>query len=431
MTFNDMDGIREYAQETAALRTSPRYRRKLAAHRFSVQYLHGGKEDRSDFIRFIKGKLTHKKTDCLPMTHFDSTRGREREVAHAVASAYSADPHGRSILLFSMFPFYTSGGGQRCAQLAKTFSKLGYDVIYLYLGDNFYTLDRDFIDAARIHQPMQLYSIDEVVELARSAVAAIFEYPAAEFLPVLIALNKHGIPTIYEHIDNWETELGNGWYSREIWLRFLSEAYMLTTTSMRLKELVQMHTDRPVHYIANAVDTDLFDPDRAYDKPTDMVLGTKTLLYYGHLMGEWHDWDLLFNVAESNPSYAFNIIGVGDMKALRALPPNIHILGSKLQNELPAYLCYSDFALLPFALSDIGVYVSPLKIFEYLAMHVPVISTPLPDITGYPNVICSSSVDEWSHVIRDGIPAQPSDDFVHANSWYARCQAILMGVESL
>jgi glycosyltransferase involved in cell wall biosynthesis len=64
------------------------------------------------------------------------------------------------------------------------------------------------------------------------------------------------------------------------------------------------------------------------------------------------------------------------------MPENIHFLGLKKQIDLPSYLYYSDYAILPFKTDEIGKYVSPLKLFEYIAMNKPVISTMLDDIIG-------------------------------------------------
>lgn len=39
---------------------------------------------------------------------------------------------GPNVFIVASIPYYDIGGGQRCSQLAKTFNKMGYNVIYLY-----------------------------------------------------------------------------------------------------------------------------------------------------------------------------------------------------------------------------------------------------------------------------------------------------------
>src|SRR5690606_2733625 len=65
-----------------------------------------------------------------------------------------------------------------------------------------------------------------------------------------------------------------------------------------------------------------------------------------------------------------------------ALPklPNIHYLGKKTYDELPAYIAGWDIAMVPFAHNESTRYVSPTKTPEYLAAGKPVISTPVIDV---------------------------------------------------
>src|SRR5260370_24977130 len=84
----------------------------------------------------------------------------------------------------------------------------------------------------------------------------------------------------------------------------------------------------------------------------------------------------------------------------RRMPVNVHSRVPKPQPSLPAYLQHSDVALLPFKNDEIGKYVSPLKVFEYIAMHKPVLATPLPDIVGYPNVYTSDDAENWVRFVQ-------------------------------
>ena len=122
---------------------------------------------------------------------------------------------------------------------------------------------------------------------------------------------------------------------------------------------------------------------------------------------------------------------IGDDKMLKnrkkEMPKNVHFLGLKKQTDLPAYLCYSDFAILPFKCSDIGNYVSPLKIFEYISMNKYVLATELPDIKGYPNTLFSNKAQDWIEKINEnvGIDIDARNEFIFNNNWYARCSFII------
>jgi glycosyltransferase involved in cell wall biosynthesis len=65
------------------------------------------------------------------------------------------------------------------------------------------------------------------------------------------------------------------------------------------------------------------------------------------------------------------------------LPSNVHVLGPRPYNELPAYVQAFDVALIPYVLNQHTVSVDPLKLLEYLASGRPVVSTPLPEVEKY------------------------------------------------
>ena len=192
-----------------------------------------------------------------------------------------------------------------------------------------------------------------------------------------------------------------------------------------MREKAESDSGRSVIYNPNGVDTDLFDPKKSYERPNDMPEEAKIILYFGHIMGYWFDWDLVYDTAELCPDCGFLMIGYGTAWIKREKPKNVYFLDIKPQAELPAYLAGSDFAMLHINTKEVGVHVSPIKAFEYLAMHKRVLATPLPEIIGYPNVICSNDPKVWAETIKNPPAEAPYDDFVEANSWHARCREII------
>ncbi len=60
--------------------------------------------------------------------------------------------------------------------------------------------------------------------------------------------------------------------------------------------------------------------------------------------------------------------------------PNIHFLGRKPYAELPAYCKGFDVALNPFEISELTLAANPLKVREYLAAGLQVVSTDIPEV---------------------------------------------------
>lgn len=349
----------------------------------------------------------------------------------------------KHIFIFAMVPYYDIGGGQRSAQLAKTYNRMGYLVHYIYAYDSSDTGRRDDYLPVTKHLPLKTFTPKELITSLQGEPIFVFEAPHKDFVPFLELASHLDARVIYEHIDNWDTSLGSFFYSAEILKAFLLKSDLVVATAQPLKKKLETlmrqdaelaSTTKAVLYVPNALDTDLFEPLLPQQTPADLITGSPTLLYYGSLWGEWFDWTLLKYVAEQCPAASINLIG--DYQPIKDrlddMPGNIHFLGPKLQKELPAYLRASDMALLPFKNDEIGKYVSPLKIFEYIGMDKPVLATSLPDIAGYPNVYASDDAEAWVKCVKGEyeIAAGQGPAFARKNDWYARCNYLLDHLES-
>src|SRR5262249_53912748 len=58
----------------------------------------------------------------------------------------------------------------------------------------------------------------------------------------------------------------------------------------------------------------------------------------------------------------------------------VHLLGRKPHEELPAYCKGFDVALMPFRINELTLNANPLKVREYLAAGLPVVSTAIPEV---------------------------------------------------
>jgi glycosyltransferase involved in cell wall biosynthesis len=56
------------------------------------------------------------------------------------------------------------------------------------------------------------------------------------------------------------------------------------------------------------------------------------------------------------------------------------LLGRRDYRDLPAYCARFDAALLPFRINPMTRSINPIKLREYLAAGLPVVSTPLPEV---------------------------------------------------
>ena len=114
--------------------------------------------------------------------------------------------------------------------------------------------------------------------------------------------------------------------------------------------------------------------------------GHPTIGFYGTLQ-DWVDYDLLRKLAQRHPEWDVVLIGqqLADVSAVQGLA-NVHLLGRRPGDTLPAYCKAFDVGLIPYRIDERMTFVNPIKLREYLAAGVPVVSTAVPEVRRYPTL---------------------------------------------
>jgi glycosyltransferase involved in cell wall biosynthesis len=182
-------------------------------------------------------------------------------------------------------------------------------------------------------------------------------------------------------------------YDREQVLRdetdLCRRADLVVTTSQALQEAkapLNPNTILVTHgvdyeHFSRALRDDLTIPDDIKDIPHP-ILG-----FFG-LIRDWVDLDLLAEVARARPDWHIVLLGdstVG-LAPYRGIP-NMHFLGRRPYEQLPAYCRCFDVGLIPFKVNELTEAVNPIKLREYLAAGLPVVSTPMPEVKLYSHLI--------------------------------------------
>ncbi|GAB2692810.1 glycosyltransferase family 1 protein [Mucilaginibacter koreensis] len=164
--------------------------------------------------------------------------------------------------------------------------------------------------------------------------------------------------------------------------RMLAKADVVFTGGQSIYE-AKKHQHANIHAFPSSIDKAHFGQARSQGaEPQDQagIKGPK-MGFYG-VIDERFDIDLIKAIAESKPEWQLMLLGPVVKIDPATLPqlPNIHYLGGKNYQELPAYLSGWDVALIPFAINESTRFISPTKTPEYLAGGVPVVSTPIRDV---------------------------------------------------
>jgi UDP-galactopyranose mutase len=138
-----------------------------------------------------------------------------------------------------------------------------------------------------------------------------------------------------------------------------------------------------VHCFPSSVDVVHFGAARgAVTEPADQAGIARPRLGYCGVIDERMDLEIVAASAASHPDWQFVMLGPVVKIDPDTLPraANIHYLGMKTYDELPAYLAGWDAAIMPFAHNEATRYISPTKTPEYLAAGRPVASTSIHDV---------------------------------------------------
>jgi glycosyltransferase involved in cell wall biosynthesis len=212
-----------------------------------------------------------------------------------------------------------------------------------------------------IHEPMLWFYTPMALDVARDLRAALVVYDCMDELSAF-----RGASPLLQGLE------------REL----LARADLVFTGGRSLFEAKRgLHSS--VHLFPSSVDSSHFRAARSpLPEPADQRgIGRPRLGFFG-VIDERLDLDLLANLARQRPDWSIVVVGPVVKIDPRSLPclPNIHYLGQKSYEQLPAYLAGWDVALMPFALNEATRFISPTKTLEYLAGGKPVVSTEIRDV---------------------------------------------------
>jgi len=167
----------------------------------------------------------------------------------------------------------------------------------------------------------------------------------------------------------------------ELERRLIEKSDLVVVSSSRLYEDKSRYNAN-TFLVTHGVDTEHFrqacSPETQV--PEEIAALPRPVIGFYGLIAEWVDLDLIRYLARSRPEWSFVLIGKleTDASLLRDVS-NVHFLGRREYSRLPAYCKGFDVAILPFAVNALTLAANPLKLREYLAAGLPVVSTAIPE----------------------------------------------------
>jgi glycosyltransferase involved in cell wall biosynthesis len=128
-------------------------------------------------------------------------------------------------------------------------------------------------------------------------------------------------------------------------------------------------------------------------------------VFHGAVTATKLDLELIAGLARLRPEWSIVLVGpVGagdpatDVSALER-EPNVRLLGGRRHDELPTVLRGASAGLIPYAVNPLTRSVFPMKVYEYLAAGLPVVSTRLPALEGVGEIAFATDADGFAEAL--------------------------------
>jgi glycosyltransferase involved in cell wall biosynthesis len=204
------------------------------------------------------------------------------------------------------------------------------------------------------------------------------------YTPYSLTFSRHLTPNlcVYDNMDELSAFRGASPRLISLERELFRRAHLVFTGGQTLYE-AKCDRHHNVQSVPSSIDAHHFVCARSgvNDPPDHAGIPRPRLGYFG-VIDERVDMQLIAEIADLRADWHFVMIGPIVKIDATSLPqrPNVHWLGRKAYDELPAYLGSWDIGIMPFAINEATRFISPTKTPEFLAAGLPVVSTPVRDV---------------------------------------------------
>ena len=301
----------------------------------------------------------------------------------------------------------------------KTVEKLK-DRLYLVNMANFALQNAmfDLLKEYKGHKFLSLYSTDVYLDE---------QYIKEKYI-------DNGFKIIYEYIDELSDEISGHLpdfvYDRHKNIIEDKSNIAVGSADKLIEEIEEIRGKENVAMITNGVQYDhwQYRSDEVPEKLKDIVSKGNPIIGYFGALAKWFDYELLKKVAKERPNYEIVLIGFLYDNSFKDSKidelENVHYLGIVDYKELNQYSQYFTISTIPFLLNDITESTSPVKLFEYMAMGHPIVTTNMRECRKYKSVLIGKSHEDFIEKLDFALTLDKKDEYYNylkeealANTW--------------
>ncbi len=312
---------------------------------------------------------------------------------------------------------------QRPQHLMKNFSLQGIPALFMNLPGIF---QRDFRGIEEINPQLFVFHEVDPSPYLQGIMPVVYYSATAQvdkvgrYDPSLLVFDSVDEPS--DEFSAWQP-----YYHRAV-----ATADVVLCTSEKLYHMARAINPH-VYLVPNGCDYEHFSRAARQELPPpyEMKKLKGPIVGYIGVIATWCDLELIDRLAQAYPSY--NLAMVGPLYNVGRVPqrPNLHWLGFKSYDLLPAYAQCFDVGIIPFRRSNMTESVNPIKMWEYMAAGLPVVTTDLPEAKRFQDVIHYSKnqttfIENVRRAVENDSWQQQSQRLALArqNSWAERAREV-------
>lgn len=346
---------------------------------------------------------------------------------------------------------------QRPQQMAMAFAKLGIMFVYVTPNGNDNAHEIKTIMNNCILVPPEKFEQVMNILLNRNLeiILDICSTDNRHFMPWVEKYTEQGCKVLYEYIDEISDDI-TGKVPKETYERHHEllkdrNIYVVATADKLYNEVIQIRGNN-INCLnsGNGVDLEHFRVEKNVRKvPRNIrpiVKKEKPVIGYFGAIANWFDFEMVEYAAKQRKDYEFLMIGPNygshDLECLQELKkiPNLHFVGTVDYKILPYVATYFTVATIPFLLNDITESTSPIKLFEYMAMDKPVVTTAMRECFKYPIVRIAKDKEDFVTALDEAVAKAKDEQFLkevaevaEKNSWLKKAEEIirLIGIDTV
>jgi len=202
---------------------------------------------------------------------------------------------------------------------------------------------------------------------------------------------------------------------------------------------VKKYRKKNFRLVTNGVDISHFTeiPNNIPQQMRRILKKNKQIIGYYGALASWFDYNLIKEVAQERKDWEFVLIGWDYDSSLQKSGlcslGNVTVIGPIDYKLIPRFGRFFDVCTIPFLINDITKSTSPVKLFEYMALGKPIVTTEMPECKKYKSVIISKNiVDDFITKVEKALELRNKDEYKklllkesRENSWDSKSKEII------